>query len=189
MKKNNNFKLALMAIGIAINVIGPFLAMTFRIPIYLDAIGTNLIAMLFGPVEGVIVGVVGSLLCGVTFDVSSIWYAPVQIFNGIVIAYLYRAGWITMKKMFWSMLIAILFISTSSALITVYVYGGITPSASTYIYLLLKYIGFSSVVAAFIMQMMTDYVNQIVSCWISLVVIKRLPKNMRGRFNNIKESN
>ncbi|MGL5615416.1 MAG: ECF transporter S component [Sarcina sp.] len=187
MRNNKNFKLALMAIGIAINVIGPFIAMTFNIPIYLDAIGTNLIAMMFGPVEGVIVGVVGSLLCGFTFDVSSIYYAPVQIFNGLIIAYLYRKGWITMKKMFWSMLIAILFISTSSAIVTVYVYGGITPSASTYIYLLLKYIGFSSVVAAFIMQMMTDYVNQLVSCAISLIVIKRMPSDMKRKIRNIKE--
>lgn len=189
MRDNKNFKLALMAIGIAINVVGPFIAMTFRIPIYLDAIGTNLVAMMFGPVEGVIVGVLGSLLCGFTFDPSSIWYAPVQIFNGIVIAYLYREGWITMKRMFFSMIIAILFISSSSALITVYVYGGITPSASTYIYLVLKYIGFSSVVAAFIMQMMTDYVNQLVSCAIGLIVIRRMPSSMRVRFKNIKEKN
>ncbi|WP_066872495.1 ECF transporter S component [Clostridium mediterraneense] len=181
MKKLTSFKLAVMAIGIAINVVAPFIAMTCRIPIYLDAIGTNLIAMLMGPTEGVIVGVLGSLLCGVIFDPSSFYYAVVQVFNGIAIALLYRKGWIDMKKMFWSMLIVIIFVSTSSALITVYVYGGITPSASTYVYLFLKYLGFSPVVAAVIMQFMTDYGNQLFCTGVSLIIMKRMSSTMKNR--------
>lgn len=182
MKKMTSFRMAIMAIAIAINVVAPFIAMTFQIPIYLDAIGTNLVAMLMGPVEGVIVGVLGSLLCGFTFDPSSIYYAPVQIFNGIAIALLYRKGWIDMKKMFWSMLIVIIFVSTSSALVTVYVYGGITPSASTYIYLLLnKVMGLAPVPAAFIMQMMTDYGNQLVCTGVSLIVIQRMTTSMKNK--------
>lgn len=181
MKKLTSFKMAFMAIGIAINVIAPFIAMTFRIPIYLDAIGTNLIAMLMGPVEGVIVGVVGSLLSGFIFDPSSFYYAPVQIFNGIVIALLYRKGWIDMKKMFWSMLIVILFVSSSSAIITVYVYGGITPSASTYIYLFLKWIGMGPIPAALVMQGLTDYGNQLFCTGVSLIIMKRMTTSMRNK--------
>lgn len=181
MKKMNSFKLTMMAFGIAINVIAPFLAMQFRIPIYLDAIGTNLIAMLMGPVEGVFVGVIGSLLAGVMYDPSSIYYAPVQIFNGIAIALLYRKGWIDLKKMFWSMLIVILFVSSSSAIVTVYVYGGITPSASTYIYLFLKYLGFTPVIAALIMQALTDYGNQLFCTGVSLVIMKRMSTSMKKK--------
>ncbi|MGL4656275.1 MAG: ECF transporter S component [Sarcina sp.] len=181
MKKLTSFKMAFMAIGIAINVIAPFIAMTFRIPIYLDAIGTNLIAMLMGPVEGVIVGVVGSLLSGVIFDPSSFYYAPVQIFNGLAIAWLYRKGWIDMKKMFWSMLIVILFVSSSSAIITVRVYGGITPSASTYIYLFLKWLGMGPVPAALVMQGLTDYGNQLFCTGVSLIVMKRMSTSMRNK--------
>lgn len=182
MKKMNSFKMTIMAFGIAINVIAPFIAMEARIPIYLDAIGTNLVAMLMGPVEGVLVGVVGSLLCGFTFDPSSIYYAPVQIFNGIAIAMLYKKGWIDMKKMFWSMLIVIMFVSTSSAVVTVCVYGGITPSASTYIYLFLnKIVGLGPIVAAFIMQMLTDYGNQLFCTGVSLVIMKRMSTNMKNK--------
>lgn len=182
MKKMTSFKMIFMAFGIAINVIAPFIAMEFRIPIYLDAIGTNLIAMLMGPIEGVTVGVVGSLLCGVIFDPSSIYYAPVQIFNGIAIALLYKKGWIDMKKMFWSMLIVIIFVSTSSAIVTVYVYGGITPSASTYIYLFLnKILRIAPVPAAFIMQMMTDYGNQLFCTGVSLIIMKRMTTAMKNK--------
>ena len=178
MKKLTSFKMAFMAIAIAINVIAPFIAMTCRIPIYLNAIGTNLVAMVMGPVEGVIVGVLGSLLSGVIFDPSSFYYAPVQIFNGLAIAYLYKKGWIDMKKMFWSMLIVILFVSSSSAIVTVYVYGGITPSASTYIYLLLKELGLGPVPAALVMQGLTDYGNQLFCTGVSLIVIKRMTTSM-----------
>lgn len=181
MKKMNSFKMAMMAFAIAINVVAPFLAMEFQIPIYLDAIGTNLIAMLMGPVEGVVVGVVGSLLAGVMYDPSSIYYAPVQIFNGIAIALLFRRGWIDMKKMFWSMLIVIIFVSGSSAIITVYVYGGITPSASTYIYLFLKYLGMGPVPAALVMQGLTDYGNQIFCTGVSLLIMKRMSVSMKNK--------
>ncbi|MGL4760273.1 MAG: ECF transporter S component [Sarcina sp.] len=182
MKKLTSFKMAFMAIGIAINVIAPFIAMTFRIPIYLDAIGTNLIAMLMGPVEGVIVGVVGSLLSGFIFDPSSFYYAPVQIFNGLIIAWLYRKGWIDMKKMFWSMLIVILFVSTSSSIITVFVYGGITPSASTYIYIFLnKIMGMAPVPAALVMQGITDYGNQLFCTGVSLIIMARMTISMKKK--------
>ncbi|MGL4450346.1 MAG: ECF transporter S component [Sarcina sp.] len=181
MRKLTSFKMAFMAIGIAINVIAPFIAMTFRIPIYLDAIGTNLVAMVMGPIEGVIVGVVGSILSGFIFDPSSFYYAPVQIFNGLLIAWLYRKGWVDMKKMFWSMLIVILFVSSSSAIITVYVYGGITPSASTYIYLLLKGIGMGPVPAALVMQALTDYGNQLFCTGVSLIVMKRMTTSMKNK--------
>ncbi|MGL4740080.1 MAG: hypothetical protein ACRC41_04655 [Sarcina sp.] len=182
MKKTNSFKIAFMAIGIAINVVAPYIAMIFRIPIYLDAIGTNLIAMLMGPVEGIIVGVGGSLLSGVIFDPSSFYYAPVQIFNAIAIAWLYKRGWITMKKMFWSMLIVIIFVSTSSAIITVLVYNGITPSGSTYIYLFLHDIlRIPEVPAAVVMQFITDYGNQIFCTGVSLIVMKRMTTSMKKK--------
>ncbi|WP_297437609.1 ECF transporter S component [uncultured Clostridium sp.] len=182
MKKSNSFKLALMAIGIAINVIAPFIAMTFRIPIYLDAIGTNLIAMLMGPVEGIIVGVLGSVMSGFIFDPSSFYYAPVQIFNGLIIGLLFKKGWIDMKKMFWSMLIVILFVSTTSSIVTVYVYGGITPSASTYIYIFLHQIlRIPPVPAAVVMQFVTDYGNQIVCTGLALIMMKRMTSSMKNK--------
>ena len=48
MKRNNTKKLVLISLCIGINVIGALIAVTLKLPIFLDTIGTFLIAFLFG---------------------------------------------------------------------------------------------------------------------------------------------
>ena len=54
--------------GIAINIIGAFIALGLRLPIYLDSVGTIFIACVLGPKYAVATGVLGSLVSGMTFD-------------------------------------------------------------------------------------------------------------------------
>ena len=80
MNKTVNVKnITLISMGIALNVVGAFIALNLRLPIYLDSIGTILIACMLGPKYAVITGVGGSLVSGMTFDIYSLYFAPVQI--------------------------------------------------------------------------------------------------------------
>ena len=82
MRDRRNFstlKQCMVALGIVLNIVGAFLALNLRIPIYLDSIGTVLSGALLGPVYGVVTGVLGSFISGITFDIYSLYYAPVQI--------------------------------------------------------------------------------------------------------------
>ena len=72
-------KQCMIAIGIVINIVGAFLALNLRLPVYLDSIGTVLVSGLLGPVYGMVTGVLGSLISGITFDIYSLYYAPVQL--------------------------------------------------------------------------------------------------------------
>lgn len=76
--------ITLIAFGISINIIGAFIAMGLRLPVYLDSIGTIMIASLLGPKYAVVTGVFGSLISGITFDVYSLYFAPVQISTGLL---------------------------------------------------------------------------------------------------------
>lgn len=40
MRSSKSLKLTIMGIGIALNIIGAFIALNLRLPIYLDSIGT-----------------------------------------------------------------------------------------------------------------------------------------------------
>ena len=63
MNKTVNVKnITLISMGIALNVVGAFIALNLRLPIYLDSIGTILIACMLGPKYAVITGVGGSLV-------------------------------------------------------------------------------------------------------------------------------
>ena len=56
-KKINIRNLTLVSMAIALNVIGALVALGLRLPIYLDSIGTILIACLIGPKYAVMTGV------------------------------------------------------------------------------------------------------------------------------------
>ena len=99
MNKSMSVKsLTLVGMGIALNVIGAFIALTLRLPIYLDSIGTILIASLLGPKFAVMTGVCGSLVSGMTFDVYSLYFAPVQISTGLLAGLMYKKGFLKGKK-------------------------------------------------------------------------------------------
>ena len=67
-KKIFSTKIALIALFIVINIVGGHLALYTRLPIYLDTIGTLLGSAFFGPVGGVITGVLTALINGTTGD-------------------------------------------------------------------------------------------------------------------------
>ena len=50
MKKTNSvYKICLIALAVVINIIGGNIALWLHLPIYLDSMGTILIAILLGP--------------------------------------------------------------------------------------------------------------------------------------------
>ena len=50
MKSKYNVKtMTLISLGIAINIVGAFIALGLKLPIYLDSIGTIMIAAILGP--------------------------------------------------------------------------------------------------------------------------------------------
>ena len=70
---------------------GAFIAMTLSIPFYMDSIGTILVAGLLGPKYAMLTGVLGSITSGITFDMYSFYYAPVQTVHRLLC-------WITLSR-------------------------------------------------------------------------------------------
>ena len=67
MRNSKSLKLTIMGIGIALNIIGAFIALNLRLPIYLDSIGTIMVGFVLGPVYGMATGVLGSVVSGITY--------------------------------------------------------------------------------------------------------------------------
>lgn len=78
--------------GVILNVIGIILAKSFNLPIYLDTLGTILIAALGGYVPGIAVGFFTNLI-GALFDENEIFYGTVSILLAIVTAFLASKGY------------------------------------------------------------------------------------------------
>lgn len=182
--------LTIMGLGVALNIIGALIALTLRLPIYMDSIGTIFIACILGPKFAVITGLCGSLISGMTFDIYSIYYAPVQIFTGYLSGLMFDKGFLKGKKTFLGVFIFVLPTSLLSAVITAFLFNGITSSGSSYIVQLLNVLGMNKVLSAFITQIITDYSDKFVGVLVVNFLIQVIPSSiinkfkLRGQLNN-----
>ncbi|MBQ7722885.1 MAG: hypothetical protein IJT57_01045, partial [Selenomonadaceae bacterium] len=80
------------AAGVILNVVGVIITKTFNLSIYLDTIGTILIAALGGYVPGIVVGFSTNLL-GALFDTEEIFYGMVSVLLAVLTAFLASKGY------------------------------------------------------------------------------------------------
>ncbi len=178
--KNNILKLCLIAVGVLINIIMPFVAMTLRLPIYLDSIGTVLITALLGTKYGMLTGIVGALISGVTFDIYSLYYFPVQVLTAAMTAYVFHH-----EKLQKHTLLSGLFISfptsVASAFITAFVFGGLTASGSTYVIYFIQSLGFGLTFSCFLGQIVTEYFDKL----LALILVKTFMQRGGNKYGTL----
>lgn len=171
------YTITLVGFGMALNVVGAFIALNLRIPIYMDSIGTILVACLLGPKYAIITGVGGSIVSGLTFDIYSLYFAPVQISTGFMAGWLYQKRWLSGKKTLFGTLGVAIPTAILSAIITAVVFSGITSSGSSYVVQVLIKLGFPDVFSVLITQIWTDYLDKYVAILLVSIAFKRLPRN------------
>lgn len=190
MKKLNTLKIAIIGIGIALNIVGAFIALNLRLPIYLDSLGTIMVSFLLGPFYGVITGLLGSITSGITFDIYSLYFAPVQIFTGFLFGVLFKKNMFKGKNLFLGVFIGTIFVSFIGAVITAFVFGGFTSSGSSYILIILKNLGVNTVLSAFIVQFVTDYCDKLVATILMIKVVNLVPNSIKQKLydNNLNHN-
>lgn len=168
-------KLCVIAIAIVLNVIGGQIALLLHLPIYLDSMGTILIAILYGPVYGILPPLLYGLVMGFTLDIFSLYFMPVGIILGLMTGIIARI--FPLKG--WKIIPGALFITVPgtivSSIITAVLFGGITSSGSTVIVQLLNKMGLSLTVSVFIVQILTDYLDRLLSLFLVTWLLRVIP--------------
>jgi energy-coupling factor transport system substrate-specific component len=87
--------LTLIPVAIVINiVVGQIVQNVLKLPVYLDSIGTVLVAVLAGPLAGALTGVIANLLWGVIFSTPTIMpFAITALAIGLVAGLWAQLGW------------------------------------------------------------------------------------------------
>lgn len=181
MKKISTLELSLVAFGISLNVLGTFIAYGLQLPILLDSIGTIFISILLGPVLGVITGFGGCLVSGITFDVYSLYFAPVQIFVALFTYLMYNKGLLANIKRPLGVMVISIFSALAGAIIAAFVFGGITSSGSSYIVVLLSKLGVNKVLSVFIVQFIMDYLDRFLGVTVAILAISELPTGIKRK--------
>lgn len=126
--------LVLIPVAIAINIVLGQIVVLLRIPVFLDSIGTMLVAVVAGPWAGALTGTLTNIIWGLIIDPLALPWFPVAMAIGFVtgwcaVAGLFKTWW---KVMITGFLVAIT-AATVSTPISVYLYGGISESGSSFI--------------------------------------------------------
>ena len=179
MKKTNTFKITIMSIAVVLNIIGAFIAVALKLPIFIDTIGTFLSAFLFGPVGVMLTGMVTSLINGLTFDPYSLYFIPVQAIIGLMAGICYKRNLFKGKFLILGIIITTVMGSLMASLISAFVFGGITSSGTSFIVMYLKEAGVNIVASIFSTQILFDLLDKSITVLLVLTILKSVPKNIK----------
>lgn len=119
--------LVLIPIAVGINLIGGTLCSTLKLPLFLDMIGTIVVACLSGPWVAALCGLLTNLFLTLVANPVYLPYAIVSMACGLVTGYMVKAGLLKSIKgtiLIW--IVCVLTNTVSASLITIFVYGGAT---------------------------------------------------------------
>ena len=171
-------KMCVVALAIVLNVIGGQIALMLHLPIYLDSIGTIMIAMLYGPVYGMLPPLLYGLVMGFTLDIYSLYFMPVGLMLGLVTGLVSK--YFSLKK--WRMIPGAMLITIPgtivSSVITAVLFGGITSSGSTVIVQVLNKAGLGLTASVFIVQILTDYLDRLLSLVVVSYLLHVIPSDL-----------
>ena len=171
-------KMCVVALAIVLNVIGGQIALFFHLPIYLDSMGTIMIAMLYGPVYGMLPPLLYGLVMGFTLDIYSLYFMPVGLMLGLMTGLVSK--YFSLKK--WRMIPGAMMITVPgtivSSIITAVLFGGITSSGSTVIVQVLNKAGLGLTASVFIVQILTDYVDRLLSLVVVSYLLRVIPSDL-----------
>lgn len=179
MHQNQTMKQCITALGIVMNVVGAFIAMSLKLPIYMDSIGTVMTAALLGPFYGGLAGLLGGIASGFTFDVYSFYYAIPQMTTGIMAGYLFKTFLMKGKYLPAGTFLTVLPCTLLSSLITALLFGGLTSSGSSIIVMLLEKAGVPLTAGVFITQILTDYLDKLSAAFVVTFVLSAMTQEMK----------
>ena len=161
-------RICLVAMAAAVNVVGGQIALLLRLPVYLDSIGTILVGALLGPFYGMLPnllsGICMGLMAGVVFDKMTI-----------------KGRWI-----FPAALCVTLPSTVISALISAGLFGGVTSSGSTLLVQLLSKTPLGVVGSVIAVQILTDYLDRLISIFLVCAILKAMTADMRASLRKDK---
>lgn len=174
---------ALIPLAAALNVAAGWLVAALRLPLYMDSLGTILVACLAGPVAGAVTGVVGTLVFAVLTSPVTFCYMPVAVMIGVTVGLLTRRGFMgsVFAAVVGGLLVGVLAALISSP-ITAYLFAGSTGGGTDVVVAAFRAIGMSKLEACFAQGLTVDIIDKVVCLIIVQSVVAALPMQLRASF-------
>ncbi len=187
--KFNTATLVLIPAAIGINYLGKLFASLLKLPLWLDAIGTCLAAVLGGPIIGAVCGAVNNIIYGLTLDPISTVYALTNIGIGIVVGILAYKGFMKNLKgaILTGIIVGIVAVIISTPL-NIHYWGGTTGNVwgdALYAWAVSR--NMPIWLASGLDELVVDVPDKLAVVILVFIIQKSLPKNLLNLFHNNEE--
>lgn len=174
---------ALVPAAVAINLVVGRVVQELGLPIYLDTIGTMLVAVLAGLSGGLLVGTLSQMLSGMLGGYIWLAFTPIQWLIALLAAVAAgQAGFRTRGANIGWGLACGLACGAASAVISYFAFGGVTATGVTGVAILLKSLGASQPVAVTAASICTDLLDKTLAFLVVGALLRAMPKRILGRF-------
>lgn len=175
--------ITLIPVAIVLNIVIGQVTSMLSLPIFLDSIGTILIALLAGPWVAGLAGLLTNIIWGVISAPTAIAFAPVAMVIGIVAGLLASMG---MFRSWWRTVISGALIAVALSFVAVpirtYLFGGVTGSGADLITAYLVAVGRSLFGSVLVTVIASNLVDKIVTALLAWVIVKGLGNRFVARF-------
>jgi energy-coupling factor transport system substrate-specific component len=175
--------LPFIAFCIALNLSVGQITSALKIPLYLDSVGTVLVAVLSGPWAGAIAGIGSNLIAGAVLNPTMLFFSHVSMVVGIVAAYAARLRWF---NHWYGAVIGGLLLggicAVLSAPVSAYLFGGTMMAGTDFFVLFFRAMGNSILESVFYQGLSSDPIDKMISFLIVFLIIKKMPLRLLRRF-------
>ncbi|HEY8793973.1 MAG TPA: hypothetical protein VIM15_03435 [Gemmatimonadaceae bacterium] len=176
--------LALIPRAVALNLALGAVVGALKLPVYLDSVGTILVAVLAGPWAGIVTGLVSNIVLGLLVSPALFAFIPVAAIIGWLAGLSARLGaFRSLAGAIAAGLVIGIAAALASAVIVIALMGGLTASGAGVLTIAIRAtLGVSIDSAAKIAAVATDALDKPLSCALVYLVLERLPRRLRTRF-------
>ena len=175
--------LALIPRAVALNLAIGAIVAALKLPVYLDSVGTILVAALAGPLAAILTGVTSNVVLGMLSSPTFIAFIPVTAVIGATAGVASRVGaFRSLPRALAAGLVIGLLAGATSVPIVLALFGGVTAGGTGIITIALRALHLPLESAAFLASVGVDVLDKMLSCAIVATVLARLPRRIGARF-------
>lgn len=176
--------LVLIPIAVGVNLIGGTLCSTLKLPLFLDMIGTIVVACLSGPWVAALCGLLTNLFLALVANPVNLPYALVSVLCGLTVGYLVKAG---LFKKIWGVVVIWLAVtlvnSISASLITVFVFGGATGVNGTSVLTAALVVAMQDILASvFSSSILENLIDKGIAVAIAYLIVRKVPQRFLSQY-------
>jgi len=176
--------LVVVRLGVAVNLVIGQIAAALLLPVFLDSIGTILVAALVGPRAAIAAGLVTQVLAAViSGNFAWLPFAVTQIAIALYAAAAARLGLFSRFRTAVAAGVGLGLVSASvSAPIAYFLFGGVTAGGVVLVTAVLRLLGAPLGLAVASASFATDILDKAIACGLVFAILRGLPRTLAARF-------